>query len=62
MARSWNRSFLVYDLKDNELCLGEFNDLDEICKQFSLTKSGFFRVIQSGGVSRHRYKFVEVKG
>lgn len=53
-----NLYFCVYDLRDNELCVGSFDNKEDLCKMLGIKIQYLSRIMQRDGVYKSRYKIV----
>lgn len=52
----------VYDTKNNEQCVGVFNDLKEIAKYFNTSVDCIGSTITRKSKRKHRYLIIKIEG
>lgn len=53
--------YAVYDLKENEMCVGIFDCGKEVAEYFNTTQNSIFSTISHKQLKEHRYEIVRIE-
>lgn len=56
--------YMVYDTRDSDICVGQFDNAQAVADYFGITRGGIYSGISRGVKVKHRYRveIVEMEG